>query len=74
MPEIVSAFGLVGAALVTGIFSVLAQRMRSENRKDHATVAQCLEEISETLDDIDDSLDDITDWQEGHDKIHKGEE
>ena len=74
MPEIVAAFGLVGAALVTGIFTVIAQRMRSENRKDHASVSQCLDQISTTLDDIDDSLDDITDWQTGHDKQHKGEE
>ena len=36
MAEIVTAFGLVAAAAVTGIFSLIAQRFRHENTEQHA--------------------------------------
>ena len=73
MAEIVSAFGLVGAALVTGVFSILAQRMRKENRQDHARVESSLEDIQKMLEEIDEDLDEVIDWQSDHDKLHKGE-
>ena len=71
MAEIVSAFGLVGAAVVTGIFSILAQRMRQEN--DEITqVESSLEDIQKMLEEIDEDLDEVIDWQSDHDKLHKG--
>ena len=68
MAEIVTAFGLVGAALVTGIFSLIAQRFRQENTEQHRNAM-------DKLDNIESAVTDIKNWQTDHQAIHdKGEQ
>ena len=68
MAEIITAFGLVGAAAVTGIFSLIAQRFRQENTEQHR-------DAMHKLDNIESAVTDIKNWQPDHQAIHdKGEQ
>jgi hypothetical protein len=65
-----SAIGLISAAVVTGIFTLLAQRLRRENRDSHDEVIVVLHDISETLETIDDNVGKMDEWQQGHQRLH----
>ena len=68
MAEIITAFGLVGAAAVTGIFSLIAQRFRQENTEQHR-------DAMHKLDNFESAVTDIKNWQTDHQAIHdKGEQ
>lgn len=66
IPELIGAFGLVFAAVITGLF----QRMRRENDAAHGEAIAKLDDIAETVHEIDDQLDDMAEWQEKHQEIH----
>ena len=68
MAELISAIGLVSAAAVTGIFSLIASRLRKENNEQHNTAIQKLDDIQETVSEM-------SEWQKGHQQLHdnKGE-
>ena len=66
MAEIITAFGLVGAAAVTGIFSLIAQRFRQENTEQHQSAMNKLDKIETTVNDI-------KGWQVDHQAIHDKE-
>ena len=66
IPELIGAFGLVFAAVITGLF----QRMRRENDAAHGEAIAKLDDIAETVQAIDDQLDDMAEWQEKHQEIH----
>ena len=63
MAEIITAFGLVGAAAVTGIFSLIAQRFSQENSQQHQSAMEKLDKIESTVTDI-------SDWQKDHQAFH----
>ena len=65
-----SAIGLVSAAVVTGVFTLLAQRLRKENRSSHDEVVVVLHDISETLDSIDGNVTRMDGWQRDHQRLH----
>ncbi len=73
MTEMIGAIGLVGAAAVTGIFTLLAQRLRKENRDSHDEVVVVLHDISETLESIDDNVTRMDQWQQNHQDWHDGQ-
>ena len=66
MAEIVTAFGLVAAAAVTGIFSLIAQRFRHENSQQHQSAMN-------KLDNIETAVTEISDWQKDHQDFHDKE-
>jgi len=68
MAELISAIGLVSAAAVTGIFSMIASKARKENNDQHDTAIQKLDDIQETVSEM-------SEWQKGHQQFHdnKGE-
>ena len=68
MAELISAIGLVSAAAVTGIFSLIASKLRKENNEQHSAAIQKLDDIQETVSEM-------SEWQKGHQKLHdnKGE-
>tara|TARA_R100001163_G_C5010100_1_gene156343 strand:+ start:243 stop:452 length:210 start_codon:yes stop_codon:yes gene_type:complete len=66
MAEIITAFGLVGASVVTGIFSLIASRFRRENSEQHQSAMN-------KLDKIETAVNDIKDWQTDHQAIHDKE-
>ena len=67
MAELISAIGLVSAAAVTGIFSLIASRLRKENTEQHSAAIQ-------KLDDIQDTVSEMSEWQKDHQRFHdKGE-
>ncbi len=68
MAELISAIGLVSAAAVTGIFSLIASKLRKENNEQHNTAIQKLDDIQETVTEM-------SEWQKGHQQLHddKGE-
>ena len=70
MTETMSAIGLVSAAVVTGVFTLLAQRLRRENRNSHDEVVVVLHDISETLDSIDGNVTRMDGWQRDHQRLH----
>ena len=63
MAEIVTAFGLVAAAAVTGLFSLIAKRFRQENSQQHQSAMEKLDKIESTVTDI-------SDWQKDHQAFH----
>ena len=65
-----SAIGLVSAAVVTGVFTLLAQRLRRENRNSHDEVVVVLHDISETLESIDGNVTRMDEWQQTHQEQH----
>ena len=68
MAEIITAFGLVGAAAVTGMFSLIGQRFRHDNTEQHRNAMN-------KLDNIESAVTDIKNWQTDHQAIHdKGEQ
>ena len=67
MAELISAIGLVSAAAVTGIFSLIASRLRKENTEQHSAAIQKLDDIQETVSEM-------SEWQKAHQRFHdKGE-
>ena len=67
MAELLSAIGLVSAAAVTGIFSLIASRLRKENTEQHSAAIQKLDDIQETVSEM-------SEWQKDHQRFHdKGE-
>ena len=70
MTETMSAIGLVSAAVVTGVFTLLAQRLRRENRNSHDEVVVVLHDISETLESIDGNVTRMDEWQQTHQEQH----
>jgi hypothetical protein len=67
MAELISAIGLVSAAAVTGIFSLIASRLRKENTEQHSAAIQKLDDIQETVSEM-------SEWQKDHQRFHdKGE-
>ena len=73
MTEMIGAIGLVAAAAVTGIFTLIAQRLRRENRTSHDEVVVVLHDISETLESIDDNVTRMDEWQQNHQTWHDGQ-
>lgn len=65
-----SAIGLISAASVTGVFTLLAQRLRKENRDSHEEVVVVLHDISETLESIDGNVTTMNEWQQTHQEQH----
>ena len=65
-----SAIGLVSAAVVTGVFTLLAQRLRRENRNSHDEVVVVLHDISATLESIDGNVTRMDEWQQTHQEQH----
>lgn len=57
-------------AVVTGIFTLLAQRLRKENRDSHDEVVVVLNDICETLESIDDNVGKMDEWQQDHQRLH----
>ena len=63
MAELISAIGLVSAAAVTGIFSLIASRLRKENTEQHSAAIQKLDDIQETVSEM-------SEWQKDHQRFH----
>lgn len=67
IPEVIGAFGVVIAAIVTGFF----HRIRRENNDAHGRSLQKLDRIAATVTHIDEQVDGIVDWQEEHETLHE---
>ena len=67
-PEIITAMGVIVAAVITGLF----QRLRRENTQAHGRTTDTLRGIADTVERIDGKVDGITEWQEGHERLHEG--
>ena len=69
IPELVGAFGVVIAAIVTGFF----HRIRRENNEAHGRSIQKLDRIAATVEHIDEQVDGLVDWQVDHEALHARE-
>ena len=67
VPELIGAFGVVIAAVVTGSF----QRMRRENSAAHGRAIAQLDHIATTVEHIDEQVEEMADWQEEHEAFHE---
>jgi len=63
--EWVGSLGLVGAALITGVFTVIANRLRRENTSQHAANLNKLEAIGA---DVSEVKIDVRDVKNSHDR------
>ena len=63
--EWVGPLGLVGAALITGVFTVIANRLRRENTSQHAANLNKLEAIGA---DVSEVKIDVRDVKNSHDR------
>ena len=67
IPELVGAFGVVIAAIVTGFF----HRIRRENNEAHGRSIEKLDRIAATVEHIDEQVDGLVDWQVDHEALHE---
>jgi hypothetical protein len=68
--EWVSAIGLVSAALVTGVFAVLASRLRKENTAQHAANQVKLEAIGTDVIEVKGDVREVRSSQQRHLEWH----
>jgi hypothetical protein len=68
--EWVSAVGLVSAALVTGVFAVLASRLRKENTAQHAANQVKLEAIGTDVIEVKGDVREVRSSQQRHLEWH----
>ena len=68
--EWVSAVGLVSAALVTGVFAVLASRLRKENTAQHAVNQAKLEAIGTDVIEVKGDVREVRSSQQRHLEWH----
>lgn len=69
--EWVQAAGVVGAASVTGIFSVLVHTLRRENSDRHTHNMKKLDGLNTKLDEVSDNIVGLTVWTKVHDAKHE---
>ena len=67
IPELVGAFGVVIAAIVTGFF----HRIRRENNEAHGRSIEKLDRIAATVEHIDEQVDGLVDCQVDHEALHE---
>ena len=67
IPELVGAFGVIIAAIITGFF----HRLRRENSEAHGRAIRQLAHIATTVEHIDEQVDEIAEWQEEHEELHE---
>ena len=68
--EWVGPLGLVGAALITGLFTVIASRLRRENTSQHAANQIRLEAIGADVSEVKWDVRHVKDSQESHLEWH----
>tara|TARA_Y100001936_G_C15556462_1_gene400074 strand:+ start:310 stop:525 length:216 start_codon:yes stop_codon:yes gene_type:complete len=66
----VGAIDLFGAATVPGIFTLLVERLPTDNCDSHMEVVVVLRDISETLESIDDNETRVDKWQQSNQNRH----
>ena len=66
IPELVGAFGVIIAAIITGFF----HRLRRENSEAHGRAIRQLAHIATTVEHIDEQVDEIAEWQVEHEALH----
>ena len=67
IPELIGAFGVIIAAIVTGFF----HRLRQENSQAHGRAIEKLDRIATTVEHIDEAVDEIAEWQTDHEELHE---
>ena len=67
IPELIGAFGVILAAIVTGFF----HRLRQENSQAHGRAIEKLDRIATTVTHIDEQVDGLVDWQADHEALHE---
>ena len=68
--EWLGAFGVVTAALITGIFTVAANRLRRENTAQHAANQAKLESVGRDVCEVRDDVKEVRGYQVRHLEWH----
>ncbi len=69
--EWVGAFGVVAAALVTGVFGMGMSRFRKENTDQHASTTEALGRLENKMDCVSEDVTGLTVWSRVHDEKHR---
>ena len=69
--EWVGAFGVNAAAVVTGVFGVVLNRLRSENTEQHNMVTHGLTRLEGKVDTVQNDVTGLTVWTRVHEEHHK---
>jgi len=68
--EWLGAFGVVTAALITGVFTVVASRLRRENTEQHAANQAKLESVGRDVVEVRDDVKEVRGYQVRHLEWH----
>ena len=76
MTDAIAAIGAVTAAVVTGVFTLLASAMRKENTQAHSETSVLLRSIDERTQRLDERTDAHSVWMSRHADwhAHKGDQ
>ena len=69
--EWVASFGIIGAALVTGVFGLVLARMRKETMSGHHTTGSLLGRLEDKLEDVSSDIIGLTVWTKVHEERHR---
>lgn len=69
--EWVQAAGVVGAATVTGVFSMIVHTLRRENSDRHQHSMKKLDKLDTKMDEVSDNIVGLTVWTKVHDAKHE---
>jgi hypothetical protein len=69
--EWVASFGVVGAAVVTGVFGLILTRMRKETMSGHHTTGSLLNRLEDKVEDISTDIIGLTVWTKVHEERHR---
>jgi len=72
--EWIGALGLIGAAVISGVFGFFAKRFKKENEIQHLSTSLQLKGISEDVKELRDDVKGVRSAQQRHLEWHAGKE
>ena len=69
--EWISAFGVIGAACVTGFFAVALRRLTRDNTDQHNRSMDKLDYLTDRVEDVSHNVNGLTGWPKAHEERHR---
>ena len=69
--EWIGAFGVIAAAVVTGLFSMNLRRLNRDNTEQHGRSIDKLDHLSNQVEGVAENVTGLTIWTKVHDEKHR---
>ena len=69
--EWIGAFGVIAAAIVTGLFSMNLRRLNRDNTEQHGRSIDKLDHLSNQVEGVAENVTGLTIWTKVHDEKHR---